>query len=392
MTVSTNLSVLRIEQGTLRWWQAGDSTSRDVPPVDGLPDNTVLALPSDAVRLGELAVSQAERKHLRKSLPFLLEEDVIDDVAALHCVYGGGSDGIEDTIRYGVTTRACMDDWARLLPEHWEGPWIPESLLLPVNEGELCLVVETDSVLVRSSAALGARVPKQLLAPLLNSLATPPETVLIYGQDQHDDLALLPPEWIINAQWRRGGFGQALLLSGDHSTLLDLRQGDYAPRLPFQRWWGHWRQVAMAAAAALVLHLGADAFVVHQLERDNMALRAAIQASYRQANPRGAVVDPEKQLDRQLAEYQVASSGTAFTPLLATITQAVASEQGLSISSLNFNATSSEIRLDLIAENYALVEKLRQRLQTQDMTATLETSSSRDDRVRARLRIVGGRV
>lgn len=387
MTVSNNASVLRIEQGELRWWRAGDPVSRDVPSVDALPDNTVLAIPSDAVRLGELDISQAERKHLRKSLPFLLEEDLIDELQTLHFVHGEGSAG---AVTYGVTTRESMDAWAQLLPGDWEGPWIPEALLLPVGEQELCLVVENDSVLLRLGTTLGSRIPKSLLAALLNSLDSLPDIVSIYGHDEAADLALLPTQWLGKAQWRRGGFGQALLLGSDNQSLLDLRQGHYAPRLPFARWWGHWRQVAMVAAAALVLQLGADALALHRLESENLALRAAIQDSYRQANPRGAVVDPEKQLDRQLAEYQVSASGTAFTPLLSVITRTIAGEQGLGIGSLNFNASSGEVRLDLSADNYALVEKFRAQLQRQGLSAVLETSSSRNDRVRARLRVAGG--
>lgn len=388
MTVTNNASVLRLEQGTLRWWQAGDAVPRDVPSTGELPDNTVFALPSDAVRLGGLQVSRAEIKHLRKSLPFLLEEDVIEELHTLHCVHCEGAEG---SVTYGVTTRQSMDTWTSLLPEGWEGPWIPEALLLPAADGELCLIVETDAVIMRSGATLGARVPRVLLAPLLNSLVTPPKTVSLYGQDQAADLALLPDGWAPKAQWRRGGFGQALLLNTGE-TSLDMRAGDYAPRLPFARWWGHWRQVAAVAAAALVLQLGADAFALHRLESENLSLRTAIQESYRQANPKGAVVDAEKQLDRQLAEYRTSASGTALMPLLSVITQSVASEQGLGISSLNFNASSSEVRLDLSADNYALVERLRQRLEGMGLSATLETSSSRNDEVRARLRVVGDGV
>lgn len=384
MTVSSNASVLRVDQGVLRWWQAGDSVSRDVPDVSGLPENTVFAVPSDALRLGALQVSPAETKHLHKSLPFLLEEDVIDEVEALHCAYSLESEG---AVAYGVTTRACMEAWSALLPDGWEGPWLPEALLLHVRDDEACLIMETDSVLVRVGHGVGTRIPNTLLIAFLTSLTAPPLTVSVYGADQHEDLARLPEAWLANAQWRHGGFGQALLLSTGAEKLMDMRQGDYAPRLPFARWWGYWRQVAIVAGVALLIHVGADVLAVQRLESDNLALRAAIAASYRQANPQGAVVDPEKQLDRQLAEYRPSSSGIAFTPMLAAITQSVASAKGLGITALNFNASSGEVRLDLTADNYNLVEELRQRLERQGMNATLETSSSRDDQVRARLRV-----
>ena len=64
----------------------------------------------------------------------------------------------------------------------------------------------------------------------------------------------------------------------------------------------------------------------------------------------------------------------------------------MSVSTLNFNSGNGEIRLDLLADNYTSVESLRQRLDQSGMVATLETSSSREDRVRARLRIEARRT
>jgi len=213
----------------------------------------------------------------------------------------------------------------------------------------------------------------------------------MYGRDQAADKAWVPDALQDRVQWRHGGFGQALLLVDGQQSPLDLRQGDYAPRLPFARWWSLWRTVAVVAGVALLLQLGNDMVNYQRLSNENIALRAAIQERYRQANPQGAVVDVEKQLDRQLGEYNPAAAGVAFTPLLASISQALAGEGAISVSTLNFDASNGDVRLDLLADNYASIESLRQRLTSTGMTATLETSSSRNDRVRARLRIGGGR-
>ena len=66
----------------------------------------------------------------------------------------------------------------------------------------------------------------------------------------------------------------------------------------------------------------------------------------------------------------------------------VISEQGeIAISSMNFSASAGEMRLDLMAPGYEAVEMLQQQLAEQDLKTTLETSSQRDGRVRARLRV-----
>jgi len=179
-----------------------------------------------------------------------------------------------------------------------------------------------------------------------------------------------------------------LLLAQD-GPAFDLRQGRFAPQLPLGRWWRLWQRVAVAAGVALVLQLGADVAQYQRLKADNTRIRQAIQDSYRQANPRGAVVDVEKQLDRQIAEFNPSSNGLAFTPLLAAITASLAEQGSISLSTLNFSASSGEVRLDLMADDFAAVEALRQLLGRRGLDATLETSSSRDEQVRARLRVAG---
>ena len=70
--------------------------------------------------------------------------------------------------------------------------------------------------------------------------------------------------------------------------------------------------VAIAAGLAMTLQFVADLLQYQTLKSRNLELRSAIQDSYRKANPRGAVVDVEKQLNRQLSEFAVE---TASLPL-----------------------------------------------------------------------------
>lgn len=408
MTVSANLSVVRLESGHLRLWRAGADDAVTMDATQVWPDNTVFAVPADAVRVVKKNLAPDEAKHLRKSLPFLMEEEVIDDIGDLHFAHQLHEDG---GLEVAIVARQTIDAWHALLPAEWDGAWVPECLLLPVQSDEMCLVVEGETVLARWSVGHeganqmdavppspsqtgvteGTRLPRALLAALIEAMDPTPDAIIMYGRDQAADKAWVPDALQDRVQWRHGGFGQALLLVDGQQSPLDLRQGDYAPRLPFARWWSLWRTVAVVAGVALLLQLGNDMVNYQRLSNENIALRAAIQERYRQANPQGAVVDVEKQLDRQLAEYNPAAAGVAFTPLLVSISQALAGEGAISVSTLNFDASNGDVRLDLLADNYASIESLRQRLTSTGMTATLETSSSRNDRVRARLRIGGGR-
>ena len=386
MTTAENPSVICPAGDDLLLFRAGRPDAVLIDANVALPEKAVFAVPTDAVRLTVIDVAPEEAKHLSKSLPFMLEDEVLEDVELLHFASKPLGDG---KWLVAVVSRENMAHWEALLPDDWQGAWIPDVLLLPWQSGDLCVVIEQETALVRYGEWQGCRIEHGLLSTLIEALPNPPTSVVLYGKNEFEDKALLPDEVANIAQWRQGNLATALMLSDVAAVGFELRQGAFAPRLPLTKWWSIWRTVAIAASVALVLQFAADLVQYQRLKAENLALRSAIQASYRQVNPRGAVVDVEKQLNRQIAEFDPASGGSAFTPMLADIVAAVASDGGISISTLNFSGAGGEVRLDLVAEDYASVESLRRRLESQGLVATLETSSSRDDQVRARLRVEG---
>lgn len=384
MSTPENLSALRLQGEEIHLWQAGQEAMRLDDDALSSMNSVPLAVPAERVRLKVLDVPADERRHLGQSLPFVMEEDVVDPIESLHFAFSPTED---DNYVAAVASREDMELWLERLGPDFEGPFVHEALLLPWQPGEICLLVEESSVLVRIDRWQGFRIEHGLLAPLLDALPTIPERVVVYGQQQVDDLALLPQSMAAIAQWRQGGFGAALMLAESSDLTFDLRQGQYAPRLPLARWWRASRILVSALLIGLMVQFASDVWLYLQLGRENESLRAAIQDSYRSANPRGAIVDAEKQLDRQIAEYAGGGSGVAFTPFLASVTKVIAEQGEIAISSMNFSASAGEMRLDLMAPDYDAVESLREQLARANLKTTLETSSQRDDRVRARLRI-----
>ena len=125
------------------------------------------------------------------------------------------------------------------------------------------------------------------------------------------------------------------------------------------------------------------------MQQENLVLRGAVQESYRKAFPRGAVVDAEKQLRRQLDTLTGSSESSGFVSLMAGVGEVVAAADG-SIVSINYNDKAAEMRLNLLAADYEAVERIRAGFVESGLQATLENSSAQGDQVRARLR-VGGR-
>lgn len=424
--MSQNLSVLYLEQGALFWLESGAAEAQAVDDL-GVKNRlhallqqrehqVVFAVNGADVRLFQLDLAPEERRHLDSSLPFMLEEQLTEDIDELHFARFQPN---KNQVDVAVVRRSSMEYWEEALGEFADSvPWVSEPLLLPWADGHWTIVVREDDLLLRYGRSEATQIERDLAEPLLSALAEShlPEHVVIYGNSENEDLAQLPNrlratmqenagvEAMAAIEWRRGGLAQALLLgsSTDRSDAsfgnkelisresaigLNLRQGPYAPSLPYQAWWSHWKAVALVAAVALVVHLVAGWLDLRYLERETIALNDEVTAVYRSVNPRGAVPDVEKQLKNQLAALRGDGSGRTFSAFIEPLAAAVAAQEGTVLASLNFSQRTSELRVNLYAAGFSDVEQLRQSLADRGYRAVLENSSRSGTGVRARLRI-----
>ena len=206
-----------------------------------------------------------------------------------------------------MSSRATISEWMEEIPETLrELPWVTEALCLPWSAGQWTLLFESDSVLVRWAEAEG-REPKWRYCPLCWKVSMQSKVVVVaYGQDEVLPKHLSRRGFTISYSGVRG-LSEALLLA-EPARRARPATGRVCPQLPLKRWWGVWQQVAVALGVALILKTGLSVADYQTLKAEDLQLRQAIQDSYRRINPRGAVVDVEKQLNRQLAELAPARS------------------------------------------------------------------------------------
>ena len=147
----------------------------------------------------------------------------------------------------------------------------------------------------------------------------------------------------------------------------------------------------MAAVFALAfgLQLVATYTDYLKLERENLALRGAVESSYRKAYPRGAVVDAETQLRRQLASMRGSGQSSGFVSLMEQVGAVIAGNKGSTIDAINYNFSSrgGEMRMNILATDFETVERVRADINKAGLEAVMESSSAQGDNVRARLRV-----
>ncbi len=347
----------------------------------------VFAVPGADVILREVSFFATEKRHIIKSLPFLLEDEFAEDIEALHF-------SSRPLSRLSVGVAACSDEcmqrWREMLVGLPELPqWIPEPLLLPWQSGELCIVIEADQVIVRSGVNSGFSVERALAPLTLAALAgeTEFDAVIVYGTDQQTDQGLLPDTLQANVQWRSGDFASALMLAVEEPQPLNLKQGEYGAKLPLRRWWLQWRLVAGLFVAAFGLQVASTWTDYSNLQDRNLYLRQQIEAAYRQAVPRGAIVDPEKQLQRQLDTLRGGAPGAGFVSLLNRIGRVIQAQKGAQLATINFNDKVGDVRLNLVVPDFKAVESIRTELDKVGLLAQMENSNTQGDVVRARLKV-----
>jgi len=148
-----------------------------------------------------------------------------------------------------------------------------------------------------------------------------------------------------------------------------------------------WRLVAATLAVACALQIGAGYADYRGLKAQNVALRTAVQDSYRSVFPRGQVVDAEMQLRRQLDALRGTAHSQGFVSLLDRVGAAVAQTPNTHIATLNYSDRADEMRLNVLAADFESVERLRGRITEAGLEAVMESSSAQGDQVRARLRV-----
>lgn len=364
-----------------------------------------LLVPGNQVVTRELEYAEAEKKHLRKLLPFQLEESVIGDIDQFHFALGQPKDGrVITAYMESAWLRELFD---RLSEYHIEiqHAW-PLPLVLPLpKEPEPAesypywtLQLEGNALMVRYAPNLGfsverdqARLSLQMLLTAQNRVDNLPRLSLRAATDA--DLvaleSLLPEE--LKDRVDEQAVVQLWQLDLHQSGLLDLCQGEFSQRLPVERWWRDWQGVVAAAAACLVLYIGATVYEVKTLEAENIELRRNIEQVYRGVAGQGNLVDAERQLKQRLSDLQPTASGGRVTPFLGDVFPALAGTEGVTVSAVSYSARSGELSLNVRAQTFNAIETLRSQMQESGLEAELLSSSAQGDTHSARLKVSGGR-
>lgn len=350
-----------------------------------------LALPATRCLVTTVPVAKHEVRLLAKTLPWTLEDCLLEPAEHVHCAHG--------TMQNGHAPVAAINAaWLQqVLAEletagHKPQVAVSEILLLPWQQGQWTVFVPEGHapVQVRHGEHVGfacARANLQAaLQLLLNESNAQPHNVMVYAEASAnvDNTGLFPVLLQSRLTLQRQGWWQ--LVRANTMTSCNLLQGRFAPPLPWAEWWRQWRLAAALLAGLLVTDLAVSGYDNFRLNREAERNEAELTSLFRSVQPEGVIVNPRAQLEQALAALG-GGAQPGFLTLLSRMAPAFEAAPEALVQNLEYDSTSGELQVQILTPDLAGAELLRSKLQQLGLKAELLGSSSDGSGSRTRLRV-----
>ena len=350
---------------------------------------TWLILPGEKLVTRELDYNEKEKKHLRNLLPFQLEEALIGDVEDIHLAIANPRDG---KISIAYTDKNWLGEQIEKL--NAMGLDVVRCSMMPLvwtqkTDSKEWLIAEYDKQLhVQYGPDLGFSLPLAQASLALQLLAADNKPDAIHlraaNEDQIDELEKLIPTELEALPRNKEIEDWCSNLSLDS---VDLCQGDFSRRLPVERWWKLWQNIAVFAGICLAVTIVSLMIQIRQLNKESLQLRVAMENAARTVIPQGKLTSVEKQVANLLSQLQPAQQSAGLMELLAMSLPVVSQSPDVKIKALNYSHETGELAISVQANDFAAFERMTNALKEQGMQAEILNVNAQGDTQSARLRI-----
>lgn len=349
----------------------------------------IVLVPATDLRLCSVNIPARQPAKILQAAPYALEEQLAEDVDALHFALGPRQADGSHVI--AVVAHARMEQWLAPLRELGLRPQavLPDLLCLPAVEPERwSALAEPDLVSVRTGDYAGFTCAPEDFPQYLNLVDPERKALLriIIPRTHAPDFTRLPgPVELLP------GFGSGLEALLQHLRLdrnINLLQGRYSPREDMQRLWQPWRAAAALAAAWLLAAGAWHGVMAWTLGSQLQVQEAANIARYQQIFPSETrIVDLAAQAEQQMTLLTGNKAGGGLLPLMEVMAQAQAAAPGLSVQALQYR--EGALFASLGGSDLQQLETLRAWFEAGSRGATLEVQSanSGSDGVQIRIKL-----
>ncbi|CAM3724043.1 type II secretion system protein GspL [Vibrio aquimaris] len=327
--------------------------------------------------LTQVDIPAGANRQLESMLPFLLEDDIAQDVDELHFTVLAKQDGkanvcgidhswleaiIADFRELGLVVRKVIPD-ALALPVSEEmgltavevdGQWLVKKgpyQAMSIEASWLCLLVQSEWVKQGDDY-----LPLQAFSPLPD---------LDLGQDQ--DWQNASPKLVMQ-----------LLAEGAVQSKLNLLSGEFKPKSSLGRHLKVWRKAGIAAGVLLVM-VGVNNWLqIRNAEAQANAYRSESERIFRQITNKNKI-PTVTYLKRELQREETILSGSGGESVLdwmIKMPQVMKQVPGLKLTSFKYDGSRGEVRLQAQSNDFQTFEKARELMSDKFMVEQGQLSKS----------------
>lgn len=339
----------------------------------------VIALvPASELLLTPVAIPAGSGRQLAAVLPYLLEEELAQDVDSLH-VHLIKREG--DIANVAIIEHRKIEQWLRelALADIDVKKLVPDCLCLPLYRDGYSAAELEQQWLIRQSETLGVCAEPSWLgrwllaqkAPIVTDAAESEAT----DEESEVEEADVSPALTIHhftpapvdmpGKWQPEApeLVMQLLAEGAENSTVNLLSGRYKPQSAWRNYLKPWRKVAIVAGLVLTTVVVEHFVFVQKLEQQAQAYRAESERIFRQVLPEFKRIPSQSYLKKQMNGAIARLGGTSrdqgLLPWLVQLKPMLSKVPQMTILNMKYDQNRGELRLQASASEFQHFEQLR---------------------------------
>lgn len=346
-------------------------------------------VPGCDVQLKALTLPGNTARTQAKMVPFMLEDELSQDVDQLHFAFATKfKDAQDHNCGVAAVSRDKMTNWLSWLKaaELRAKVMLPDYLALPLTEGKWAAVQLGEQLILRQKPWQGLTVEMTLwptLAPRLDA-----DTV--HHIESYSVLEATVPSIVIDAQ--PAELPLAVMAEELLSSKFNLLQGRFAVKDANTAINRHWLWVAGLAAIALLLNVFLKVSVYQQATAQQEAIETEILSLYKEAFPdskRVRISTVRSQIRQRLSDLGQQDQQSGFLSLLMQVEPAFSKVPQLKPQSMKFDSKRNELRIQATADSYQQFEQFKLALEADNLTVEQGALNNQGEQVTGSISIKG---
>jgi len=357
-------------------------------------------VPACDVLLKRLTVPTKSQRAMRSAVPYMLEDELAQDVEQLFFAYADiANDSDDHNCFVAITEKKQMLQWqAWLADADIQTKTIqPETLAMPYVDEQWSAIalqpsLSQSQIVVRQGEWQGFTLDseawqftlQQVVAKSQDDSTQEQRVLTINAYSDLPSLDKISNQDGISLVKAQEELPLALFAQHCHHSKFNLLQGEFKVQERRSKNVNNWLWAAGIAACALLLNVGYKSAQLWQLSAQQEQVEAQIIAHYKKAFPnakRVRIGTIKSQLNRKIAQLGGSSDQTGFLTMLSKVQPAFATVPELKPESLKFDGKRQELRLQAVADDYQHFERFKSALNAANLAVKQGAQNNQGEQV-----------